>query len=193
MISICSASFGQIRNDLTCLSTIIDTIKIRYQADKFIVKLNDQIITNGQEFCFATLMLKSIDIYKYMSLECPEKVETITIDLKIGPENCILEPKYYLSVDVMPEFYGGMSKLLNFIGENFQYPQDIDACCKIYIQFTVSETGKLRDIKIVRSLQELFDKELIRVFSIMPDWKPGELNGVRVPVRMTLPIDFTLK
>lgn len=168
-------------------------IKSKYQSDKFIVKLNDKLITNGQEYCFPTKMIKSIDIYKNMSIEIPNKIETVIIDLKIKRKLRNIQPKYYKFVDTMPEFYGGMSEMHRFIGENFKYPAEIDACCKIYIQFTVTESGKLTDIKIVRGLQELFDKELLRVFLIMPDWKSGKLNGMNVPVRMTLPIDFTIR
>jgi hypothetical protein len=189
----CSEGFGQIRNDTTCLSQITDSIKDKYHVVTYFVKLNDSLISNGQEYCFALKSISSIDIYKYMSLNFPDKIESVTIDIKINQDIDKLKPKYYLFVDSMPEFNGGVSGLLNFIGNNFQYPLDIDACCKIYIQFTVSESGKMTDVKIARGLQELFDKELLRVFSIMPDWKPGKLDGKTVPVRVTLPIDFTIR
>jgi len=185
--------FGQLTTDSICLSIITDSIKSQNKADKYTLKINDEIISNGQEYCFPSKMIKSIDIYKNMSLDIPDKIESVIIDLKIKLNLSKFQPKYYRFVDSMPEFYGGMSKLLSFIGENFNYPADIDACCKIYIQFTVTESGKLTDIKIVRGLQELFDKELLRVFLIMPDWKSGKLKGKNVPVRMTLPIDFTIK
>ena len=158
---ICSVGFGQMNNDSICLSVITDTIKCKNQSDKFIVKLNDRLIENGQEYCFSAKMIKSLDIFKNMSMESPDKVESVIIDLKINQDLDKLTPKFYLCVDSMPEFYGGMTKMLNFIGDNFKYPSDIDACCKVYIQFTVTESGKLIDIKIVRGLQELFDKELI--------------------------------
>jgi hypothetical protein len=192
ILIICSRGFGQINSDSTCLSHITDSITSNYFVDKVFVKLNGRLLTNGQEYCFSTKSINSIDIYKTMNMDFPDRIETVTIDLKISQDFDKLRPKYYLFVDSWPEYTDGMNWLHKFIGDNFEYPP-IDAYGKIYIQFTVTESGKLNDVKIARGLQNLFDKELLRVFSIMPDWKPGKIDGKPVPVRLTLPVDITLR
>jgi hypothetical protein len=184
--------FGQDGNDEVCLYGIRDTIWIKYKPKKIITILNDSILINGQEYCIKKELIKSIDISKIMSSEVIEKIETVILDIKINADHKKLVPKFYINVDSVPEFVGGKEKMMNFIFKNFKdlYPQDVRG--KVYIQFVVSENGVLSDIKIARGFDPTFDKELLRVFSIMPDWNPGILNGKLVPVRLVLPIDLSL-
>ena len=56
--------FGQVTIDSICLSLITDTIKSQNKADKYIININNELITYGQEYCFPSKMIKSIHIYK---------------------------------------------------------------------------------------------------------------------------------
>jgi protein TonB len=105
----------------------------------------------------------------------------------------ISKTEYYVFVDSMPQYPGGQSEMMKFFMSNFQYPQEIDACCRIVIGFTVDANGKMIDFKIIRSLQDDFDKEALRVMRLMSDWKPGKCNGKPVAVRMTFPISIELQ
>jgi protein TonB len=51
----------------------------------------------------------------------------------------------------------------------------------------------LSDLRIVKSLHPLFDKEALRVLSLMPNWIPGKQNGESVKVKYTIPIAFRLE
>lgn len=105
----------------------------------------------------------------------------------------ISKTEYYVFVDSMPQYPGGQNEMIKFFMSNFQYPHEIDACCRIVIGFIIDENGKMTDLKIIRSLQDDFDKEALRVMRLMPDWKPGKCNGKLVPVRMTFPISIKLQ
>ena len=61
------------------------------------------------------------------------------------------------------------------------------------MNFTVGRDGKIRDIKILRGVHDLLDKEAIRVVKKMPPWKAGKQRGKAVSVSFNLPINFQLK
>jgi protein TonB len=105
----------------------------------------------------------------------------------------ISKTEYYVFVDSMPQYTGGQDDMIEYFMTNFQYPQEIIACCRIIIGFIIDANGKMTDLKIIRSLQDDFDKEALRVLRLMPDWKPGECDGQPVSVRMTFPISIKLQ
>lgn len=98
-------------------------------------------------------------------------------------------------MEQMPEFPGGIDKLILFLGQNIRYPvpmMENKIQGKVIAQFIVSKDGSLSDIKIIRSIHPAGDKEAIRVISLMPTWKPGIQEDETVSVKYTLPIKFTL-
>lgn len=105
-----------------------------------------------------------------------------------------LEQKVYTSVDKMPEFDNEGLDLPKFILSKFRYPKEQeDPQGSVWLVFIVDENGKVRKGRILKKRKEELtpvDKEALRVISTMPKWKPGECNGVRVPVRIIVPIRF---
>lgn len=83
--------------------------------------------------------------------------------------------------------------MLNFFMSNFNYPPEIDACCKIYVEFIIDTTGTMTNIKVIRGLQEDFDNETIRVLKMMPKWKPGKCKGIPVNVKYVFPFRIELQ
>ncbi len=59
-------------------------------------------------------------------------------------------------------------------------------------EFVVDKTGKVRDIKITTSLSDDIDKEVLKVIKASPKWTPAEINGKKVPVRISIAIEFKL-
>lgn len=105
------------------------------------------------------------------------------------------EPYQY--VEVMPEFKGGIDSLMSFIKQNLEYPEwekgnKIEG--KVFVNFVVDKNGKIKDLKISRSVQgsKNFDKEVLRVMNSMPDWTPGQQDKKNVDVQFNLPINFKL-
>jgi len=58
------------------------------------------------------------------------------------------------------------------------------------VVFTVSSTGKISNVRVVKPVHPLLDAEAVRIIRIMPDWLPGKQNGKPVDVIYQLPIDF---
>ncbi len=100
----------------------------------------------------------------------------------------------YGSVDVNPQFPGGIKAMQEFIKDSLQYPesarrQNIRGTILIYV--VVTSDGSLRDVKVVRGLQTDLDNEAIRMVNSMPRWKPASRGGLPVNVRCTLPISVS--
>lgn len=95
----------------------------------------------------------------------------------------------------LPEFPGGQQAMNQFIIDNVKYPDEArknGIQGKVLVSFLVSSTGKLKNINVVESVNELLDKEAVRVISSMPNWIPGEVDGKPVDMEMKLPIQFKL-
>ena len=58
---------------------------------------------------------------------------------------------------------------------------------KVYVQFEISKTGAITEIK-ARGPHEALEKEALRVIKTLPKMVPGEENGEKVTVKYTLPI-----
>ena len=150
-----------------------------------------------------------------ISTEVTKIGEVVPIDPPVAGGICIEEPlmgdivepphpeiptekqKIYQFAEKMPEYPGGMDAMFKFINENLTYPtyeKENEIQGNVYVRFVVSEEGKLSDFEILRSVDESrnLDKEVLRVLKLMKNWTPGENNGKKVPVYMTLPFRFKL-
>ena len=103
--------------------------------------------------------------------------------------------EYYYQ-EIMPEFPGGMAKLMPFIQKNMQYPKiaikkGIEG--RVICQFTVTKDGSIENVFVVRGLHKSLDKEAVRIIKKMPKWKPGEdFNGQVRDCKYTIPVTFKL-
>ncbi len=102
------------------------------------------------------------------------------------------EPISYLYVDKLPtlKYKDGLKK---FIYSNLEWPRKFDGEGKVIVYFVVSRTGKIKNVKIEKSLCLTCDEEVIRIINLLPDWSPGELNNRAVDVEILLPVYFKVK
>lgn len=102
----------------------------------------------------------------------------------------------YDCVEQMPSFPGGTQKLKEFIEENLRYPKELEETCiqgRVIVRFVVERNGKLSNVKVVKSVHPVLDKEALRIVKLMPRWIPGRQNGITVRVKCYIPIIFRLK
>ncbi len=102
----------------------------------------------------------------------------------------------FKSVEQMPTFPGGDAALMKYLSSHIQYPtaaaeKGIDG--KVIVQFVVTKTGKVGEVKVVRSKDRDLDAEAVRVCRSLPDFIPGRQNGQPVNVWYTLPVTFKLQ
>ena len=104
--------------------------------------------------------------------------------------------KSYEAVEQKPEFPGGQMAMMEFLGQNVNYPENAaknDVQGRVLVQFVVEKTGEIGEVKVVRPVDEELDAEAVRVVKMMPKFIPGRHNGKDVAVWYTLPITFKLQ
>jgi protein TonB len=112
------------------------------------------------------------------------------------PDDVIpVEPTVFISVEEMPEFPGGESALLTYIGRNTVYPveaieNNIEG--RVFLKFVVKPDGTVGNIEILRSVDPLLDQEAERVVGTLPKFNPGKHNGVPVNVWYSVPVLFRI-
>lgn len=106
------------------------------------------------------------------------------------------ENKVFTAVEQMPQFPGGDGELLKYIQQHLKYPPvaaENNIQGRVIVQFVVTKTGKVGEVKIARGKDPDLDKEAMRVVKTLPDFIPGKMNGQAVAVWYTLPITFKLQ
>lgn len=99
-------------------------------------------------------------------------------------------------VEIYPEFPGNSDALMQYMKTNIRYPKDARKKSiegKVITQFCIDENGKVKDVKIIKSVYPSLDEEALRVINEMPDWKPGIQYGRKVKVYYLLPITFKMQ
>lgn len=98
-------------------------------------------------------------------------------------------------VEQMPAFCGGDAALRKYLAENTHYPEEAKeegVQGRVVVNFVVEKDGSITDVKVVRGIDPLLDKEAVRVVKTMPKWIPGKQSLVPVRVRYVLPVSFKL-
>ena len=106
------------------------------------------------------------------------------------------QEKVYDVVEEMPSFPGGQSALMQYLGNNIQYPieaQENGVQGRVIISFVVENDGGISHVKVAISADPALDREAMRVVESMPKWIPGKQNGECVRVKYSVPVVFRLK
>ena len=106
------------------------------------------------------------------------------------------EGEVFQVVEQMPEFPGGMDKLIEYLSKNIKYPsiaQENNIQGRVIVEFVVNKDGSIVEPKVMRSVDTSLDNEAMRVIKSMPKWNPGKQRGKAVRVRYTVPVLFRLQ
>ncbi len=63
---------------------------------------------------------------------------------------------------------------------------------RVIAEFVVGRDGRVRDVEIVRGVDEEMDAQVVKVIMASPKWKPAILGGREVSVRVSIPVEFKL-
>lgn len=105
----------------------------------------------------------------------------------------------YYDCDVKPSFLGSQDPrvfLQKWVYTYMKYPQEAvrnGIQGRVQVDFIIDETGKVRDVKVLKGADPLLDEEAVRIVSASPQWKPGRLRGQKVKSEMSLYIEFRLE
>lgn len=101
--------------------------------------------------------------------------------------------------EVMPQFPGGDTALLNYIKNNLRYPpkaKEKGVQGRVIVKFYIETDGNITDAKVFKSPDSLLNDEAIRIVKSMPKWKPGaEMSNGKITLKRfnyVIPIIFKL-
>lgn len=90
-------------------------------------------------------------------------------------------------------FPGGSTELVKFVYCNLDLIKtkySVHKKAKVFLRFAIDTTGRPVDISVMKTPNEDYSKEAIRLVSIMPNWIPATKNGTRIQQIWNLPIAF---
>lgn len=105
--------------------------------------------------------------------------------------NAGTDSSFYTLVDDMPQFYGGPKAFKEFIQKNYFNANAARKTMrpgKVKVKFKISKTGNITDVIVVKGLEADVDKEIVRVLTSSPPWKPAMQGGNPVTVEFSLSI-----
>lgn len=120
--------------------------------------------------------------------------EEVVVEKKTPVEE--KKEEIFKSVEQMPTFPGGDPALMKYLSSHINYPamaQENGVQGRVVVQFVVTKTGKVGEVKVVRSVDKDLDREAVRVCKSLPNFVPGRQNGQPVNVWYTLPVTFKLQ
>jgi len=106
------------------------------------------------------------------------------------------EDHVFTVVEQKPQFPGGDAALLKYLSEHIRYPAmaaENGVQGRVVVQFVVTKTGNVGEVKVIRSKDPDLDKEAVRVVKSLPKFVPGKMNGHAVNVWYTVPVTFKLQ
>ena len=126
-----------------------------------------------------------------------KKEEVVVVEEPPAPvaEEAKPEPKHE-PVVIAPSFPGGTAALTKWLKSHINYPpmaQRMGIEGTVVVQFTVSGTGKISDVTVVKAVHTQLNNEAMRLVKAMPDWNAGSIDGVPTTQTYLQPITFKLE
>ena len=175
-----------------------DSVIIKGNQENIVYVINGERMPEG--FDLNTIdqeTISSIEVLKTEDALKEYNTDYGVIKITTGEKKAVQSKKAvpFQQVDQKPGFNGGdANEFSKWIGQNLKYPEKCRQSKvegRVTLQFTVTETGKVTDVKVLRSVNEDLDKEAVRVVSQSPDWTPGrDKNGEAVSVTYVFPVIF---
>ena len=100
--------------------------------------------------------------------------------------------------EIKPSFDGGSAiDFQKWVEAHQRYPRKAKEAGiegRVVTQFTITEEGKLTNVRVVRGVHPLLDKEAVRVIKAAPQkWTPGkDLKGEPIDIKYIFPVIFRL-
>lgn len=168
------------------VTNILVTEDDKYEEDKQ-VKNQEEVMENAS-------MIGSVDFNEGVE----DLNKTHIVDQVIQETKPVEEEKVYnmAMVEQQPEFPGGTAEMYKWLSSHINYPaaaSEEGVQGKVIVEFVVSRTGKVENVRVLRGRHPALDKEAVRVVKAMPAWNPGRNNGQPVKVTYTLPVTFKLQ
>lgn len=105
-----------------------------------------------------------------------------------------MENAVFFAVEKQAQFQGGMDKLKDFITSNLTFPEgfeNLNISGTIILELIINDDGTLAEVKVLRGLDPLLDKEAVRVIKLTDGkWEPAQQSGKKVKSSLVIPVKF---
>lgn len=102
---------------------------------------------------------------------------------------------HYTKRILPPQYKGGMRALYKYLSNHIKYPdhaRDNNIQGVVMLGFVVKKDGTLKDLKVLKAVDEELEQEALRVISNSPIWQPASYFGMPVNIYYSLPVNFAL-
>jgi|WetSurMetagenome_2_1015567.scaffolds.fasta_scaffold1058480_1 TonB family protein len=96
----------------------------------------------------------------------------------------------------LAKYPNGLAGIYSLVRENITYPKEAlnnNITGTVLLSYVVEPDGNVDEIKVIKGINPLLDKEAVRVIQCMGRWIPGICNGEFIRVQYRLPIKFSIK
>lgn len=105
----------------------------------------------------------------------------------------------YTDCDQRPLFLNSPDPLRfleKWVYQYLKYPQEAlqeGIQGRVMVDFIIEKDGKVTNVKVAKGVYPELDAEAVKVVAASPKWKPGKVNGEKVRVSLTIPVEFRLE
>ena len=186
----------------------------------------NQQISQENEVGKSGIVQETLNVNSELTMQDVEKqivMEEAYADSVVPKHKLDPNEEVFNVVEVMPEFPGGMTALMAYLGGNVKYPAlalENSVEGRVIVQFVVLNDGNIADVHVLTNAAksgvekalvevpaekqadvraawlagaEALEAEAVRVVEGMPIWEPGKQKGKNVNVKFSVPITFRLK
>jgi periplasmic protein TonB len=157
-----------------------------------------------------TIQLISVDSNKVVFSDILDTTKYISDTLKIdqicylsdkpvrsssGSCGGIISSDYIPNYSCSPSFYQQGGNFEKYINKIFKFPLGKKVEKKLMkLQLLIDKTGKIKDVSVLKSIDQELDQQIVKIIKNMPDWNPGEdPNGRPTDTRVKIIIRVTPK
>jgi TonB family protein len=170
------------------------------RVEKSFVLESNQVFfqTNFSHLTMKTIVLlaiASLCVWTVATAQTPPYLSQIENGAMIFEESPTLESIDELSA-VGENNNAWFPDLKSYVRTNLRYPgaaRESGTEGVVHVVATVNADGKLTNIQITEGLSYSCDKEVVRLLSEMPSWKPAHRNGKPIDQKIYLRVRFKLK
>ncbi len=132
----------------------------------------------------------------YPRIDFRQRQEEFMKDMEIAWQN------HYIGIRqatgfIHPKFQGGnVDDFTLWVNSHVEYPSSVNlsgTSRTVLVEFTVKSDGAVSDVHAVFGSNRLLNEAAEKAVARSPKWTPGEHNGQKTGVRMTIPVVFNME
>lgn len=140
-------------------------------------------------------------IYYFLKeLACVDHIPEASVQARETPSASNVDGTKVYAVtdcDKRPQFFNSDERhfLESWVYKYLKYPKSAvknGIQGRVLVTFIIEKDGSVANVEVMEGVDDDLDAEALRVVSVSPKWIPGRIDGRKVRVRMTLPVEFRL-